>query len=108
MSTLSLWLIIITAGLVTFAVRLSFIALLGKMNLPVLLERGLRYVPVAVLPALIAPALFFQQGQLALSWGNERLVAGLVAIIVSVYTKNMLLTIGAGMLMLWGLQFIFG
>ena len=108
MSTLSLWLIIITAGLVTFAVRLSFIALLGKMNLPVLLERGLRYVPVAVLPALIVPALFFQQGQLALSWGNERLVAGLVAIIVSVYTKNMLLTIGAGMLMLWGLQFIFG
>ncbi|MCB0223942.1 MAG: AzlD domain-containing protein, partial [Anaerolineae bacterium] len=79
MSTLSLWLIIITAGLVTFAVRLSFIALLGKMNLPVLLERGLRYVPVAVLPALIAPALFFQQGQLALSWDNERLVAGLVA-----------------------------
>lgn len=108
MSTFSLWLVIITAGLITFAVRLSFIALLGKLDLPVLLERGLRYVPVAVLPALIAPALFFQQGHLALNWGNERLIAGLVAIIVSAYTKNMLLTIGAGMIMLWGLQFIFG
>ena len=108
MLTVTLWLLIIAAGIVTFAMRLSFIALLGKIDLPALLEKGLKYVPVAVLPALIAPALFYQQGQLNLSVGNERLIAGLVAVIVTVYTKNMLLTIGVGMIVLWALQMVFG
>ena len=108
MVTTTLWLLIIAAGIVTFAMRLSFIALLGKIDLPALLEKGLKYVPVAVLPALIAPALFYQQGQLNLSVGNERLIAGLVAVIVTVYTKNMLLTIGVGMIVLWALQMVFG
>ena len=108
MLTVTLWLLIIAAGIVTFAMRLSFIALLGKIDLPALLEKGLKYVPVAVLPALIAPALFYQQGQLNLSVGNERLIAGLAAVIVTVYTKNMLLTIGVGMIVLWSLQMVFG
>ncbi|MCB0197686.1 MAG: AzlD domain-containing protein [Anaerolineae bacterium] len=108
MLTVTLWLLIIAAGIVTFAMRLSFIALLGKIDLPALLEKGLKYVPVAVLPALIAPALFYQQGQLNLSVGNERLIAGLVAVIVTVYTKNMLLTIGVGMIVLWALQMVMG
>lgn len=108
MSAITLWLLILAAGLVTFAVRLSFIALLGKVELPVLLERGLRYVPVAVLPALIAPALFYQQGQLELSVTNYRLFSGVVAVAVAAYTKNLLLTIGIGMVVLWILQIGFG
>ena len=55
MSTLTLWLTIAGAAAVTFALRLSFIALLGRMEIPLFLGRALRFVPAAVLTAVVIP-----------------------------------------------------
>ncbi len=92
------------AGLVTFATRLSFIALVGRARTPPLLARALRLVPPAVLSALILPELVLRNGAPALSPDNHRLAAGLVAAGVALATRNVLLTIAAGMGALWGLQ----
>jgi len=52
MTDLQLWLVIGAMGAVTFLTRLSMIALLGRAEMPGLVQRGLRYVPPAVLSAI--------------------------------------------------------
>jgi len=106
MSQQLLWLTIMIAGLLTFAIRLSFILFIGKVQILPLAQQALRFVPIAVLSALIAPALFLPKGSLDLSLGNIRLIAGLVAILVAWRTKNVLLTIIIGMACLLILQAI--
>jgi branched-subunit amino acid transport protein len=92
---MNIWVIIIIGGLLTFATRLWF-------------RRGLRFVPVAVLSAIILPELTSPNGTLVLSWRNPELLAGLVAILVAWKTKNVLLTILAGMAALVIIQLLFG
>lgn len=104
---MTLWLVIIVAGLLTFATRLSFIALFGQMIVPAWVTRALRYVPPAVLSAIIFPELFIREGVLNLSPANPRLVAGLLAAFVAWRTKNIVLTILVGMGVLLTLQAIF-
>jgi branched-subunit amino acid transport protein len=94
----SLWLAAIVAGVITFALRLSFIVGLERIQMPAVLRQALRFVPIAVLTALIVPELLIQRdGTLALSFQNTRLLAGLLATAVAWTTRNVLLTIGAGM-----------
>jgi branched-subunit amino acid transport protein len=106
MSPLALWLTIAGAGAVTFALRLSFIALLGRMGTPHFLGRALRFVPAAVLTAVVVPLLFYENGSLEASLGNERLLAGLVAALIAWRTRSVLFTLGGGMATLWALQAI--
>jgi branched-subunit amino acid transport protein len=92
------------AGLLTFATRLSFIALLGRGEAPPLLRRALRLVPPAVLSAIVFPELLVRGGRIDPTLGNHRLLAGLVAVGVALWTRNVLATIAAGMVALWVLQ----
>jgi branched-subunit amino acid transport protein len=92
------------AGLVTFATRLSFIALLGRVEVPPLLTRALRFVPAAVLSAIIFPELLVRDGAVDLSLGNARLLAGLLAAAVALRTRSVVLTMLGGMASLWALQ----
>ena len=105
MSTPTLWLTIAGAAAVTFALRLSFIALLGRIEIPPLLSRALRFVPAAILTAVVIPLLLYD-GDLEISLGNERLVAGLAAALICWRTRSALLTLVGGMAMLWTLQTI--
>ncbi len=101
-----LWIVIIVSGLLTFAIRLSFIMLLDKIKISALMVQALRFVPLAVLAAIISPALFLPRGTLDISLSNARLIAGIVAILVAWRTKNVLLTIVVGMACLLLLQFM--
>jgi branched-subunit amino acid transport protein len=92
-----IWLTIVAGGALTFLIRVSFFALMDRWEPPVLLKRGLRYVPPAVLSAIVFPELLIRSGSLNLSLGNVRLLAGLVAILVGWRTRNVLLTIAAGL-----------
>jgi len=98
---MALWLTVIAMGLVTFAIRFSLIGALGQVALPPLLVRALRYVPPAVLSAIIVPELVLPGDQLDLSLGNARLLAGVLAALVAWRTKNVILTVVVGMAALW-------
>jgi branched-subunit amino acid transport protein len=106
MSTLALWLAIVGAGAITFALRLSFIALLGQIEIPLVLARALRFVPAAVLTAVVIPLLLYVNGAVEVSFGNERLLAGLAAFLICWRTRSVPLTIVGGMVVLWTLQAI--
>ena len=101
---MNIWIVMIVLGLLTFATRLSFIALLERIKLPVTFQRALRFVPIAVLSAIIAPELGYSNNALALSPTNPRLLAGLVATLVAWRTKSVIWTILVGMLVFWLLQ----
>lgn len=98
---MDIWLIMLAVGLLTFFTRLSFIALLERIKLPDTFLRALRFVPIAVLSAIIAPELATYQNQLLLSPANPRLLAGIIATGVAYATKNVIWTILAGMAALW-------
>jgi branched-subunit amino acid transport protein len=102
---MSLWLIFLAAGLLTYAMRLSFILLWGKINVPTWLQRALRFVPPAVLTAIFFPGMFMPDGSLDLSPGNARLIAGTLAVLVAWRTRNIVLTILVGMGVLLLIQY---
>ncbi|MFN8412012.1 MAG: AzlD domain-containing protein [Anaerolineales bacterium] len=97
---MNIWLIMIIGGLITFGMRFSLIYLFGRFEVPETMRRALHYVPPAVLSAIIVPELFLQDGALSISFTNIRLISGLVAIVVAWYSKNTLLTILVGMVVL--------
>lgn len=101
---MKIWLIIILGGVLTYLIRLSFIVLFGRLKIPALAQRSLRFIPPAVLSAIIFPELLVQSGQVYLSTGNLRLLAGLVAALVAWRTRSAVLTILAGMGALLALQ----
>jgi len=101
---MNIWLIMLFGGLITFGMRFSFIYLFGRFHIPETLRKALHYVPPAVLSAIIFPELFLRNQQLDLSLGNQRLLAGVVAIITAYLTKNTLVTILVGMLALFLIQ----
>lgn len=98
------WFTVIAAGLLTYGTRLSFIASHERINMSSWFTRALSFVPVAVLSAIVVPALITQDDVLHLSIANGRLVAGTVAIWVAWRTKNVWLTIAVGMTVLFLLQ----
>jgi len=98
---MTVWLIIFCMGIVTFAIRLSLIVLLGRIDAPPLAQRALRFVPPAVLSAIIFPEVLRPGDALDISPGNARLIAGALAAVVAWRTKNVFLSIAVGMIALW-------
>ena len=98
---MTLWLIMIGMGLVTFAARASFIFLPPHTRIPGALQRSLKYVAAAVLPALIMPNVLFHGSTPgtsgSLPFDAIRLVAALVATLIAWRTRSMVATIFAGM-----------
>lgn len=99
------WPIILSLGLTTYLIRFSFLGLLGERRPAPLVETLLRYVPTAVIPALIAPMVMFP----AATGGAidpARLLAAGAAFAVGAAARSIPGAIIAGMGSLWGLQAI--
>lgn len=95
--------LILGMAAVTFSVRYPVLALIGRMNLPPAVLRALKYVPVAVLTAIVFPVVLLREGEVALRLDNAYLVGAVVAIVVAWRTRSLLWTIsvGMGVFLLW-------
>jgi branched-subunit amino acid transport protein len=105
---LFVWSMIAGIGVATFLIRFAPIALLARLELPAWLTRALRYVPPAVMAAIIAPPLFFADGAPTIDPNLPRIIAATLAAVVAWRTRSTLWTIVLGMLALWGLQTLLG
>jgi len=103
----NIWLVFLFGGLITFLMRFSFIFLFGRLHIPEAARKALHYVPPAVFSAIVFPELFLHEGILNLSFENHRLLAALVAVAVAWLSKNILITLLAGMIALFLLQWFF-
>lgn len=105
LSATTVWLAIVAAAVGTYLLRVSFIAVFGRIeSVPPRVEYVLGFVPAAVLAALVLPPILAPDGSVALTLGNDRLLAGSVAAVVAWYTENMLAVIAVGMGVLWTLS----
>jgi branched-subunit amino acid transport protein len=96
------WLLFLVIAAGTFLLRFSVIALWGKLGTaPDSIERGLRFIPPAVLSALVLPAVATSNGHVDI---GPRTAAGVVAALVAWKTRSVFFTIVAGMGALWILQ----
>lgn len=101
------WGVFLAIGLLTFAIRFSFVFLFGRVDtVPPRVERALRYVPAAVLAALVIPSLVTLEGSAEATLADGRLVAGGVAAAVAWRTEDVLATVGVGMGVLWAVRFL--
>ena len=91
------WLIILGMMTVTVLPRYGVLALLGRVELPKPVFRALKFVPPAVLSAIILPALLLKDDKLYIALDNSYLVAGIFSGVVAWRTRNLLLTIVLGM-----------
>lgn len=103
---MDLILLIFGMSLVTFLARYSMIAILGRWDVPPDITRTLAYVPIAAFAAIAAPDLFLREGTLAIGLTNPRFVAGIAAALVALLSRNVLLTLGIGMGVMWIMQAI--
>lgn len=98
----TLWGIVVAVGVITLALRLSFILLFGRVDdIPPRVERTLDMVPAAVLAALVVPAVVSLDADLALVAEPAKVVAAVVAAAVAWRTEDVLATIAVGMAVLW-------
>ncbi len=104
---MKLWWMIVGGGIITYSIRLSFILALERLRIPDWFSRGLRYVPPAVLSAIIVPELANWNGKMMLSWNNPQIIAGIIAILVAWRTRNVVLTLAAGLVCFLALYYGF-
>ena len=98
MSDLSL---IIYCGLITFLTRFSMIAVLKKEMFNDRIREILSYVPSAIFPAIIFPAIFLDdRGSIQLE-DNPKIVAAVIAMIVGIFTRSIIGTIFSGLASYW-------
>ncbi len=90
-------LLICGMAFVTFFTRFASLGLFRTIGIPVWLERWLKHIPNAILTALIVPALLLPQGELDFSLHNHYLIAGVIAAIVALRTRNITATLLLGM-----------
>ena len=100
------WALIIYCGLITFFTRFSMIALLKKEMFNDRIREVLSYVPSAIFPAIIFPAIFLDEMGFLQFENNPKILASIIAVIVGTLSKNIIATIIAGLAAYWFLIFI--
>ena len=104
---MSNWALIIYCGLITYLTRFSMIALIKKEMFNDKIREILSYVPSAIFPAIIFPAIFLDEmGTLQLN-ENPKILAAIIAMIIGILSKNILATIFSGLASYWTIIYIF-
>ena len=82
------------------------IALLKKEMFNDRMREILSYVPSAIFPAIIFPAIFLDNfGTIQLE-DNPKILAAIIAMFVGIYSRNIIATIFAGLASYWTIIFI--
>jgi branched-subunit amino acid transport protein len=102
------WAMICGAAAITFLLRFSFLGTLRPDAITPRVRAVLRFVPPAVIAAIVVPALAIRDGAIVLAATNPRPAAAAVALVVAWLTRSVIWTIAAGMAALWLLQWWLG
>lgn len=83
--------------LVTYLPRMLPLVILSKVNIPPLVLRWLKFIPVAVLSALLGPEILMGQSGIDFSRNNIFLLAAVPSFLIAYKTKNLFYTVFTGM-----------
>ena len=103
---MSNWILIIYCGLITFLTRFSMLALLKREMFNDRIREILSFVPSAVFPAIIFPAIFLDDsGDFQLE-NNPKIIAAIIAMLIGIVSQNIIATIISGLASYWFLIFV--
>lgn len=108
MSSLELTLIIIGMFCVTYGIRVVLFASAHKAEVPEWLDKALKFVPISVLTAIIAPMSLTNSEGLALELNNPWFIGALSALFVGLMFKRQLLTICVGVVVFFVMKLMVG
>ena len=103
---MSNWALIIYCGVITYLTRFSMIALIKKEMFNDRIREILSYVPSAIFPAIIFPAIFINDSGLFQIEDNPKIIAALIAMIIGIFSRSILATIFSGLASYWFLIFV--
>ena len=103
---MSNWALIIYCGLITYLTRFSMIALIKKEMFNDRVRQILSYVPSAIFPAIIFPAIFLDNSGSILIEDNPKIMAALIAALIGIFSKSIIATIFSGLASYWFLIFV--
>lgn len=84
---------------VTYLCRALFTVSVSRVRISPWWEHYLTFIPFAVLTALVTPYLLLPGSAVTLSFINPYSLAGVVTFIVSYRTRNLILSVGIGMVL---------
>ena len=103
---MSNWALIIYCGLITYLTRFSMIALIKKEMFNDRIREVLSYVPSAIFPAIIFPAIFLDNSGSLIFEDNPKIIAAIIATAVGIFSRNIIATIFSGLAAYWFIIFI--
>ena len=103
---MSNWALIIYCGVITYITRFSMIALIKKEMFNNKIRQVLSYVPSAIFPAIIFPAIFLDNSGSLLIEDNPKIIAALFATLIGIFSRSIIATIFSGLASYWFLIFV--
>ena len=100
------WALIIYCGIITYLTRFSMIAILKKEMFNNRVREVLSYVPSAIFPAIIFPAIFLDDLGMFQFEDNPKILAAAIAMIIGILSRNIIATIISGLASYWFLIFV--
>ena len=100
------WALIIYCGIITYLTRFSMIAILKKEMFNNRVREVLSYVPSAIFPAIIFPAIFLDDSGVFQFEDNPKILAAAIAMIIGILSRNIIATIISGLASYWFLIFV--
>ena len=95
------WLSVIIAGILTYLTRTTMVTLINRNILSDKIKQVLSYVPAAVFPAIIFPAVFLNDYGNLVELSDPKIYGATFAIVVGYLSKNIIATIFSGLVSYW-------
>lgn len=101
------WTVIFFMSIGTLLIRFSIIAMSSRIQISDRVKELFSYIPAAILPAFIAPSVFFHQGQVAWVFGKERFLVLIISTLVCIFSRSTFATISSGLIALYLISQVF-
>ena len=103
-----IWNVMIFCGILTFATRFVMLSEVAPRELPRWMNDAMRFVPIAVLTAILVPNVLIMPEEGVTISGNLRIPSAIVALSVAILTRSVMATIIIGIATLFCLDwFVF-
>ena len=100
------WFTIIIAGIITYFMRMTMVALVDRDLLGERVKEVLAYVPSAVFPAIIFPGIFINDYGAFIEMNDPKIFGAIIAILVGYFSRNVIATILSGLSSYWVIIFL--
>lgn len=105
---MNFYLLFATIAIVLLVIKGLFLCFIPRSKVPAFFERSLRYIPPAVLAALVAPSILYANSTGGPLLSFPRIAAGIIAFGIALRTRSIIVTILTGMVLLWLFSYLAG